>query len=91
VEPGERGQGVIFKDEVKGGNIPKEYIRRRKGHREIAATGSLIGFPIIDSPRRSMTAPTTTSTHRLWPSRSPAVAACAKRLRRPASSCSSRS
>ena len=49
VEPGERGQGVIFKDEVKGGNIPKEYIPSvEKGIREIAATGSLIGFPIID-------------------------------------------
>ncbi len=49
VEPGERGQGVIFKDDVKGGNIPKEYIPSvEKGIREIAATGSLIGFPIID-------------------------------------------
>src|SRR3954468_10685679 len=49
VEPGERGQGVIFKDETKGGNVPKEYIPSvEKGIREIAATGSLIGFPIID-------------------------------------------
>jgi len=49
VEPGERGQGIIFKDEVKGGNIPKEYIPSvEKGIREVAATGSLIGFPIID-------------------------------------------
>jgi elongation factor G len=49
VEPGERGQGVIFNDEVKGGNIPKEYIPSvEKGMRETAASGSLIGFPIID-------------------------------------------
>jgi elongation factor G len=49
VEPGERGSGIIFKDEVKGGNIPKEYIPSvEKGMRETAATGSLIGFPIID-------------------------------------------
>jgi elongation factor G len=49
VEPGERGSGVIFVDEVKGGNVPKEYIPSvEKGIREIAATGSLIGFPIID-------------------------------------------
>lgn len=49
VEPGERGQGVVFVDEVKGGNVPKEYIPSvEKGIREIAATGSLIGFPIID-------------------------------------------
>jgi elongation factor G len=53
VEPGERGQGVVFVDEVKGGNIPKEYIPSvEKGIREIAATGSLIGFPIIDFTAR---------------------------------------
>ena len=49
VEPGERGSGIVFKDEVKGGNIPKEYIPSvEKGIREVAASGSLIGFPIID-------------------------------------------
>ncbi|WP_116091430.1 elongation factor G [Sphingomonas crusticola] len=49
VEPGERGQGVLFVDEVKGGNVPREYIPSvEKGIREIAATGSKIGFPIID-------------------------------------------
>jgi elongation factor G len=49
VKPGERGTGVTFKDEVKGGNIPKEYIPSvEKGMRETAESGSLIGFPIID-------------------------------------------
>jgi elongation factor G len=49
VMPGERGSGIIFKDEIKGGNIPKEYIPAiEKGFRETAATGSLVGFPIID-------------------------------------------
>jgi elongation factor G len=49
VSPGERGSGIVFKDEVKGGNIPKEYIPAiEKGFRETAATGSLVGFPIID-------------------------------------------
>ena len=49
VKPGERGSGIIFKDEVKGGNIPKEYIPSvEKGMRETAESGSLIGFPIID-------------------------------------------
>jgi elongation factor G len=49
VEPGERGTGIIFHDEVKGGNIPKEYIPSvEKGMRETAESGSLIGFPIID-------------------------------------------
>jgi elongation factor G len=49
LQPGERGTGIIFKDEVKGGNIPREYIPSvEKGMRETAETGSLIGFPIID-------------------------------------------
>jgi elongation factor G len=49
VKPGERGTGIIFKDEVKGGNIPKEYIPSvEKGMRETAESGSLFGFPIID-------------------------------------------
>jgi elongation factor G len=49
VSPGERGSGIIFKDEIKGGNIPKEYIPAiEKGFRETAASGSLVGFPIID-------------------------------------------
>ena len=49
VNPGERGSGIIFKDEIKGGNIPKEYIPAiEKGFRETAASGSLVGFPIID-------------------------------------------
>jgi elongation factor G len=49
VTPGERGQGINFIDEIKGGNIPKEYIPSvEKGMRETAETGSMIGFPIID-------------------------------------------
>ncbi len=49
VTPGERGTGIVFSDDVKGGNIPKEYIPSvEKGMRETAASGSLIGFPIID-------------------------------------------
>jgi elongation factor G len=49
VVPGERGTGFQFFDEVKGGNIPKEYIPSvEKGMRETAESGSLIGFPIID-------------------------------------------
>jgi len=49
VSPGERGQGIIFEDSVKGGNIPKEYIPAlEKGMREQAESGYLIGFPIID-------------------------------------------
>ncbi len=47
--PGERGQGIVFEDTIKGGNIPREYIPSlEKGMREQAASGYLIGFPIID-------------------------------------------
>ena len=49
VTPGERGQGFVFEDEIKGGNIPKEYIPAiEKGMREQAESGHLVGFPIID-------------------------------------------
>ena len=49
VTPGERGSGITFVDEVKGGNIPREYIPSvEKGMRESAENGHLIGFPIID-------------------------------------------
>jgi elongation factor G len=49
VIPAERGSGFQFFDEIKGGNVPKEYIPSvEKGLRETALTGSLIGFPIID-------------------------------------------
>ena len=49
VVPGERGSGFQFFDEIKGGNIPREYIPSvEKGFKETAETGSLIGFPIID-------------------------------------------
>jgi len=49
VTPGERGQGVVFEDAIKGGNIPREYIPSiEKGMREQATSGHLIGFPIID-------------------------------------------
>ena len=49
VAPGERGAGITFIDEIKGGNIPREYIPSvEKGMRESAENGHLIGFPIID-------------------------------------------
>ncbi len=49
VSPGERGTGITFIDEVKGGNIPREYIPSvEKGMRESAENGHMIGFPIID-------------------------------------------
>ena len=49
VTPAERGSGFVFTDNIKGGNVPKEYIPSvEKGMKETAETGSLIGFPIID-------------------------------------------
>ncbi|MFL0672017.1 MAG: elongation factor G [Erythrobacter sp.] len=49
VTPGERGQGVVFDDQIKGGNVPREYIPAiEKGFREQASSGHLVGFPIID-------------------------------------------
>ena len=49
VAPGERGSGITFVDEIKGGNIPREYIPSvEKGMRESAENGHMIGFPIID-------------------------------------------
>ncbi|GAB4135551.1 MAG: elongation factor G [Rhodothalassiaceae bacterium] len=49
VSPGERGSGIEFIDEIKGGNIPREYIPGvEKGVRDVAESGALVGFPIID-------------------------------------------
>ncbi|RMF09462.1 MAG: elongation factor G [Alphaproteobacteria bacterium] len=49
VTPGERGSGIQFINEIKGGNIPTEYIPSvEKGIRDVAESGALVGFPIID-------------------------------------------
>ncbi|MCK4727596.1 MAG: elongation factor G [Desulfobacterales bacterium] len=49
VEPGERGQGVVFENRVVGGAIPKEYIRSvERGVREAAAGGVLAGYSMVD-------------------------------------------
>ena len=47
--PGDRGSGFKFLDEIKGGNIPREYIPAvEKGVRAVAESGEMLGFPIID-------------------------------------------
>jgi elongation factor G len=47
--PGEPGSGIVFFDEVAGGNVPAAFIPSvEKGMREKAASGHLLGFPIID-------------------------------------------
>jgi elongation factor G len=49
MEPNEKGAGVEFVDEVKGGNIPKEFIPAvEKGIMEASETGVVAGYPVID-------------------------------------------
>lgn len=47
--PAERGEGFVFINEIKGGNIPTEYIPAiEHGFREQAKSGILAGFPCVD-------------------------------------------
>ncbi|MEK7665946.1 MAG: elongation factor G [Patescibacteria group bacterium] len=49
VEPQERGKGVDFEEEIKGGAIPKEFINPiEKGVRDAAGRGVLAGYPVMD-------------------------------------------
>lgn len=49
MEPNEQGAGVEFIDEVKGGNIPREFIPAvEKGIMEASETGVIAGYPVID-------------------------------------------
>ena len=49
VAPQERGKGVDFLEEIKGGSIPKEFINPiEKGVREAAQRGVLAGYPVMD-------------------------------------------
>jgi elongation factor G len=49
VKPLEPGSGIVFKDSIKGGVIPKEYVPAvEKGAVEALAGGILAGFPVID-------------------------------------------
>ncbi len=49
VEPNERGKGVEFFEEIKGGAIPKEFIKPiEKGVRETCDKGVLAGYPLLD-------------------------------------------
>ena len=49
MEPNKQGAGVEFIDEVKGGNIPKEFIPAvKKGIMEASETGVIAGYPVID-------------------------------------------
>ncbi len=49
MEPNEPGAGIEFIDEIKGGNIPKEFIPAvEKGIVEASETGVVAGYPVID-------------------------------------------
>ncbi len=49
LEPNEPGKGVTFEDAVKGGTIPREYIRpSEEGAREALNSGLISGFPVVD-------------------------------------------
>jgi elongation factor G len=49
VEPGPRGSGVVFLDEIEGGAIPPNHIAAvERGVRESCERGILAGFPVTD-------------------------------------------
>lgn len=49
VEPKNRGEGFEFKDEIKGGTIPREYIpATEKGIKEAMGKGVVAGYPMVD-------------------------------------------
>ncbi|KJJ84777.1 translation elongation factor 2 (EF-2/EF-G) [Candidatus Omnitrophus magneticus] len=47
--PGERGTGVVFEQEIKGGSIPREFFPAiEKGIKEASKNGVLAGYPVVD-------------------------------------------
>ncbi|MBY6185127.1 elongation factor G [Marinobacter hydrocarbonoclasticus] len=49
IKPGEQGSGFKFESTVVGGNVPKEFWPAvEKGFREMMATGTMAGFPVLD-------------------------------------------
>lgn len=49
VEPLERGRGIVFEEEIKGGTVPKEYFSAiEKGVRESAEGGVVAGYSLVD-------------------------------------------
>lgn len=49
IEPLPRGTGFEFKDEVRGGAIPNQFIPAvEKGVREVLVQGAIAGYPVVD-------------------------------------------
>ena len=49
LEPAKKGEGIIFENKIKGGQIPREYIPSvKKGVEDAAKSGIMAGYPVID-------------------------------------------
>ncbi len=49
MEPGPRGSGVVFENNIVGGVIPREFISAiEKGVKETAESGVIAGYPVVD-------------------------------------------
>ncbi len=49
IEPNEPGKGFEFLDEIRGGAIPREFIKPvEEGVREAMASGIVAGYPVVD-------------------------------------------
>jgi len=49
LEPTDPGVGFLFEDKIRGGAIPREYIRSvERGVKDALQTGVVAGFPVID-------------------------------------------
>ena len=49
LEPRERGEGLLFENRIRGGEIPKEYIPAiEAGVKQATENGPLAGYPLID-------------------------------------------
>jgi elongation factor G len=49
IEPGQRGSGFEFRDQIRGGAIPREYVPSiEAGVKSVLQSGGLAGYPVID-------------------------------------------
>jgi elongation factor G len=49
IEPNQPGAGYVFEDKIKGGSIPKEFIKpTEEGIREALTSGIAFGYPVVD-------------------------------------------
>jgi elongation factor G len=49
IEPGERGSGFEFRDQIRSGAIPKEFVPSvEAGVKAVLQSGGLAGYPVID-------------------------------------------